>query len=62
MPQTIKRRSRQLCRSLFLTRTSDPRNGTNVARDGLFLIPTQLEGAGNAPLTVVINWTAGLKK
>jgi hypothetical protein len=26
------------------------------------LIPTQVEQTGNAPITVVINWQAGLKK
>ena len=34
----------------------------DVGRDGRFLIPTQSETTGNVPLTVVINWTAGLKK
>ena len=40
--------------------------GTNpwfdVTKDGRFLIPTVLEQAGATPITVVVNWTAGLKK
>jgi hypothetical protein len=34
----------------------------DVAKDGRFLIPTAAEQTASAPLTVVINWTAGLKK
>ncbi|HSR07214.1 MAG TPA: hypothetical protein VLM42_08700 [Bryobacteraceae bacterium] len=37
-------------------------NGFDVSKDGRFLIPTQIEQAGSAPINVVINWTAGLKK
>jgi hypothetical protein len=33
----------------------------DVSKDGRFLIPTQAEQAAPVP-TVVINWTAGLKK
>ena len=46
----------------------DPRIGTfisnwfDVTKDGRFLIPVQLEQAVNAPLTVVVNWTAALKR
>ena len=34
----------------------------DVSKDGRFLFPSQIEQAATAPLTVVINWTAGLKK
>jgi len=34
----------------------------DVAQDGRFLIPTQVEDSAGAPMTVVINWTAGLKR
>jgi hypothetical protein len=35
-----------------------------VGKDGRFLIPTMIEGAGSAPtpFNVVVNWQAGLKK
>jgi Tol biopolymer transport system component len=36
--------------------------GFDVSKDGRFLIPTAVEQSGTAPITVVINWTAGLKK
>jgi hypothetical protein len=34
----------------------------DVGKDGRFLIPTVAEQTASVPLTVVINWTAGLKK
>jgi eukaryotic-like serine/threonine-protein kinase len=34
----------------------------DVTKDGRFLIPTLTGQAGNVPLTVVVNWPAGLKK
>jgi len=34
----------------------------DVSNDGRFLIPVQLEQSANAPMTVVVNWPAGLKK
>ena len=34
----------------------------DVSKDGHFLIPVQVEQSANAPMTVVLNWTAGLKK
>ena len=39
-------------------------SGSNVpARDGqLFLVNTQTGGPAPNPITVVLNWTAGLKK
>jgi hypothetical protein len=41
-----------------------PTNSANfdVNNDGLFLIPTLTELALNAPMTVVLNWQAGLKR
>jgi hypothetical protein len=33
-----------------------------VSKDGRFLMPIPVESAGNAPMTVVINWPATLKK
>jgi serine/threonine protein kinase len=33
-----------------------------VSKDGRFLIPTLVQPAGVVPFTVVVNWTAGLKK
>jgi Tol biopolymer transport system component len=34
----------------------------DVSKDGRFLIPTLVGGASNVPMTVVLNWQAGLKK
>ena len=34
----------------------------DVSKDGRFLVPTQIEQAADVPMTVVVNWTAGLKK
>jgi Tol biopolymer transport system component/predicted Ser/Thr protein kinase len=34
----------------------------DVSKDGRFLIPTALEEGANVPVSVVENWTAGLKK
>jgi len=34
----------------------------DVAKDGRFLIPVRLEQATSEPITVVVNWQAGLKK
>ena len=34
----------------------------DVAKDGRFLIPTPVQPSGVVPFTVVLNWTAGLKK
>ncbi len=52
--------------ALFQTRIPDLTNARNryvVSRDGQrFLINTVVEGAGTAPITVVLNWTAGLKR
>jgi eukaryotic-like serine/threonine-protein kinase len=46
-----------------LFETHLPTNGRyDVSRDGRFLIPTQIESTGSVPLTVIVNWTASLKK
>ena len=37
-------------------------NWFDVSKDGRFLIPVQLEQSANAPMTVVLNWPAMLKK
>ncbi len=34
----------------------------DVTKDGRFLIPVQVEQTSKAPITVVVNWQAGLKK
>jgi hypothetical protein len=34
----------------------------DVNKDGRFLIPTQVEQPANLPITVVVNWTAALKR
>ena len=40
----------------------EARIGFDVAKDGRFLIPKQVEEQGVTPITVVLNWPAGLKK
>jgi Tol biopolymer transport system component len=37
-------------------------NTFDVSKDGRFLMPVQAEQSTNVPMTVVVNWTAGLKK
>ena len=53
-------------RPLFETRPSlGPvrRSPYDVSADGQrFLVNTLVEQAGAAPITIVVNWTAGLKK
>jgi serine/threonine protein kinase/Tol biopolymer transport system component len=34
----------------------------DVSKEGRFLMPTQLEQAAIVPMTVLVNWTAGLKR
>ena len=34
----------------------------DVSNDGRFLIPTPVEQSSSVPFTVVVSWTAGLKK
>jgi hypothetical protein len=36
--------------------------GYDVANDGRFLIPVPVEQTATTPITVVVNWQAGLKK
>jgi Tol biopolymer transport system component len=45
---------------LFDTRMADAQ--FDVSKDGRFLIPTEVKQAGTLPITVVVNWVAGLKK
>ena len=47
---------------LFDTRLPGGPAWYDVSKDGRFLIPIQLEQSVNAPMTVVVNWTKGLKK
>jgi hypothetical protein len=34
----------------------------DVSKDGKFLIPSQVQSAATVPMTVVVNWQAGLKR
>jgi hypothetical protein len=48
---------------LFQTRTGSARWPYDVSGDGkTFVLITSLQEATSAPLTLVVNWTAGLKK
>lgn len=47
-------------KALFETRLGG--RSYDVSRDGRFLIPTLAEQAASAPMTVVVNWQAGLKR
>jgi Tol biopolymer transport system component len=53
-------------RRLFQTRVpflgSPYRSNYEVAGDGRFLVNTLVEGAASSPISVVLNWTTGLKK
>jgi len=50
-------------RPLFETRATGARYSYDVSADGQrFLINTALEQAASAPITVVVNWTAGVGK
>jgi hypothetical protein len=51
-----------LPKRLFDTRFPGGKARYDVSKDGRFLIPVQLEQAANAPMTVVVNWPARLKK
>jgi Tol biopolymer transport system component len=42
--------------------TSGPQVRFDVGPDGRFLIPVQSEPTATLPMTVVVNWTAGLRK
>jgi len=39
-----------------------PNSDLEVSNTGRFLIPTQIKAAGTLPITVMMNWPAGLKK
>jgi hypothetical protein len=47
---------------LFDTRIRSGYSWFDVSKDGRFLMPIQTDPSGSAAITVVINWTAGLKK
>jgi Tol biopolymer transport system component/predicted Ser/Thr protein kinase len=49
-------------RALFDTRLGGLPFAFDVSKDGRFLIPTLVEQAASVPMTVVVDWTAGLKK
>ena len=50
-------------KALFATRLAlGPNTTFDVSKDGRFLVPNQVEDPEAAPISVVINWTAGLKK
>ena len=36
--------------------------GYDVGKDGRFLIPVPVEQSATTPITVVVNWQAGLRK
>jgi hypothetical protein len=47
---------------LFQTHAlSNPTYGYDVTRDGQRFLVNSLEGAGGAPLTLVLNWDTGTK-
>jgi serine/threonine protein kinase len=47
---------------LFDTKLNFNDVGFDVSTDGRFLIPTQVREPGTLPITVMVNWPAGLKK
>jgi hypothetical protein len=47
---------------LFDARLGPTNPGFDVSKDGRFLIPTAVEQATAVPITVVVNWMAGLRK
>jgi len=47
---------------LFDTHLSGLNSGYDVSKDGRFLIPLAMEQATAPPMTVVINWNAGMKR
>lgn len=50
-------------KALFETRPSTPGNVYDVTRDGQrFLVNTAVQAQSSSPLTLVVNWTADLKK
>lgn len=47
---------------LFDTHLAASNAGYDVGKDGRFLMPVTMEQATNPPMTVVINWNAGMKR
>ena len=47
---------------LFAVRLGNLNAWYDFSKDGRFLIPTAVEPAGGVPITVEINWQAGLKR
>ena len=48
--------------ALFDAQPGSANPNFDVSKDGRFLIPTAAGEATNVPMTVVLNWQAGLKK
>jgi serine/threonine protein kinase/Tol biopolymer transport system component len=48
--------------ALFEVRMNNNNPKFDVSKDGRFLIPTTVSESSNVPMTVVLNWQAGLKK
>jgi len=51
-----------LPKPLFDVRFPGANSWFAVSKDGRFLIPVSTEQSASAPMTVVVNWQAGLKK
>ena len=49
-------------KALFDVRMGNGNPRFDVSKDGRFLIPTAVAESTNAPMTVVLNWQARLKK
>jgi hypothetical protein len=47
---------------LFDVRLGSTNSSYDVSADGRFLIATPVEQSATVPMTVVLNWQAGLKK
>ena len=47
---------------LFETRLPSGISRFDVSKDGLFLIPTEVNSGGGAAVNIIVNWTAGLRK
>jgi eukaryotic-like serine/threonine-protein kinase len=42
--------------------SGDPGDQFDVGKDGRFLMPVRVQQGATTPITVIVNWTAGLKK
>jgi hypothetical protein len=49
-------------KALFDVRLGNGNARFDVSKDDRFLIPVTVAESSNAPMTVVLNWQAGLKK